>query len=208
MYDGPVPAQLEIGCEQRLAAAGGERRHRKSMIDRCARLEAAMRRRARRQQQTRSSDSAFARGGRRFEMAEMDGIERAAEDADAIGGSLMLRAASSPPVDPRVSGLVDVAQILPDRFLQRGEPFAADRGDAQEGKLLRSARALRARRRPAGSLTASIFVAATICGFAGELGAERRQLPPNRLEVLDQDRAPTRRTRRPDAPAPSSGRDA
>ena len=73
---------------------------------------------------------------------------------------------------------------IPDGFLQRVEPSpvtAEMRSDGSPRVRTCASSASTAD----GSVTASIFVAVTICGFLGKLAAEERQLAPNRFEVLD-----------------------
>ena len=77
--------QLEIGNQQAVTAVGRQSGHCKPMIDRCPWLDVAMRRHARRHQNDAIEREPDARGSRRFEVAEMNGIEGATENADTGG---------------------------------------------------------------------------------------------------------------------------
>ena len=164
------------------------------MIDRCPRFDAAVRRRARRHQHDAIERSArIARGARGFEVAEMDGIERAAENADAVG-DVMLRLSrrASARRDHLALAVFGLArgEVSPDRLpeerpsLHQSPPRSAGREDRAIGRTLRA-------RATAGRIADRVHLRrGDDLRLGSKLAAEQRELRSGSSRNLRSDRVP------------------
>ena len=171
------------------------------------------RRRARRpavRRHVRGDDADFvelergaSRAGER-QVTEMERIEGSPEDADTArfsNGQNTVRSAKCEVVGRRSASSRRQCQRArcyaaaplpfgPERFQQSVESRPGGCGDPEEGEP-QLARVLFERRDPRRRRsTASIFVAATICGFAASVRVEQPQLASQHVEVLTPDRGP------------------